>query len=177
MRLRDHVILGGSASAALAPVLGADLLIFFCASVLIDVDHYIDYVWHNAFRDLSPSGMFAYHRVLEGMWPRKEFLSLEVFHTVEFLAALYAASWLLASGALRAVFWGMVFHVLLDIVFLFRHRALFKRSYSVTEHLVRTAVMRSRGLRPSEVFAEAVEMTMGDKANARVEPIKPVDAR
>ena len=52
MKLREHVVLGGAAAAGLTPVLGAqDSLVFLGATVLIDVDHYWDYLVRNDFRN------------------------------------------------------------------------------------------------------------------------------
>lgn len=158
MSPRDHVIYGAAAAGALYPGLGINALYFWGASFLVDIDHYLDYVYHNGFTDFSLSRMFDYHNILERFWPRKEFLNVEVFHTAEFLAPLYIASRLLGSAALEAVFWGIIFHVLLDMFYLYRLRIFFKRSYSIIEYFIRKHLLERHGLYPAVIYMEAVEI-------------------
>ena len=68
MRLTDHVILGGFASVVLYPAIGVDAAFLFAGSVLIDVDHYLEYLYHNGFRDFSVTKMFRYHGALMHSW-------------------------------------------------------------------------------------------------------------
>lgn len=156
MTLKSHIIIGGAASAALYPVLGVDCIFFWFASFLIDIDHYLDFLYHNGFKDWSPRRMFDYHKVLVRHWHSPAFLNIEIFHTVEFLAALYAVAVLTGSAGLKAVFWGFIFHNLLDIIFLAKKGILFKRAYSFTEYFIRKRAMRLRGLCPSSLCTLAV---------------------
>lgn len=157
MNLREHVVLGGAAAAALAPVLGAqDSAVFWVASVLIDADHYGDYLYRTRFRDWSPRRMFDFHRTLFPRIRRPDFLALSLFHTVEWFAFVYVAAAFLKSSALAAVFWGMAFHLCLDAVWLALHHALFSRAFSMIEYLVRRRRLRRRGLDPDLVYEEAL---------------------
>jgi hypothetical protein len=160
MSPKEHVIYGGAASAALYPAMGVNALLFFAASFAIDFDHYLDYVYHNGFKDFSLKRMFGYHNALERMWDRPEFLNMEVFHTIEFIVPLFAAARLLDSLALEAVFWGITFHVLLDMVYLYRMKIFFKRSYSMTEYFIRRRALEMRGLKPVELYLSAVREAM-----------------
>lgn len=162
MRPRDHVIWGGVAAAALYPVLGAKSLVFWGASAAIDIDHYMDYVYHNGFRDWSWRRMFEYHRILSQHWFSPQFLNMEVFHTVEFLAALFIVATLDPTGVVMAVFAGFVFHCLLDVVFLTREGILTKRAHSLTEYFLRKRAMEARGLSPTRLCDyAAAEATAG----------------
>jgi hypothetical protein len=155
MRIHSHVILGGAAAALLYPVLGPRVAAFFAASVLIDIDHYMDYVYHNGFKDFSLKGMFAYHDVLAGQWQNPAFLVIEVFHTVEFLLLFYGAALALGSSILMAMLWGMLFHIVLDAIYMAAHSILFKRSYSFTEYFLRRRRLGRKGLRPGSICREA----------------------
>lgn len=170
MNLREHVVLGGGVALAFTPVLGAqDSAVFWVASVLIDADHYADYLYRNRFRDWSPRLMFAFHRTLFTRIRRPDFLALSLFHTVEWFALVYLAAAFLGSSALAAVFWGMAFHLFLDAVWLALHRALFSRAFSMLEYVIRRRRLRRRGLDPDLVYEEALT-TIGVTAPAAAQP-------
>lgn len=157
MNLREHVVLGGGVALALTPVLGAQgSAIFWVASVLIDADHYGDYLYRNRFRDWSPRRMFEFHRALFPQIHRPDFLALSLCHTVECFALVYVAATTLKSSALAAVFWGMSFHLLLDVVWLAWHRAFFSRAFSLIEYAIRRRRLRGRGTDPDLVYEEVL---------------------
>lgn len=156
MRPKDHVIYGTVAGAALYPALGADSLIFWAASFGIDLDHYIDYVYHNGFTDFSFKGMFAYHKELENHWHSPEFLNVEVFHTVEFMAPLLLYAYGTGSKALSALCLGFIFHIVLDMAFLYRKGIFSVRANSVTEYFIRKRLLIDKGLSPDSIYSGAV---------------------
>jgi len=162
MSPKDHVIYGTIASAALYPSIGADAIYFWAASFLIDIDHYLDYIYHNNFTDFSFKRMFDYHNALDKFWHSPEFLSLEIFHTLEFLGALYLVSLWTASTVLLAVFFGFVFHSVLDIIYLSGHGVFSIRAYSFTEYYMRRKRLVKMGYSPGEIYAEAVRIVNGD---------------
>ena len=134
MNLREHVILGGGAAVALSPVLGpAASVVFFASSVLIDVDHYWDYLQRNEFRNWSFGKTFAFHRVLFKNIQAPDFLAMNLFHTVEWFALVYLAGQWLGSRVIDAALAGMVFHLGLDLARLTWYRATFKRALSLVE--------------------------------------------
>lgn len=163
MSLKEHMILGGLASAALYPAIGANALFFWLASFLIDIDHYIDYVYHNGFTDFSVKRMFDYHDALTLFWKEPEFLNIEIFHTVEFLTPFYILSAMLDSNILQALFWGFIFHIVLDMIFLWRLDIFFKRTHSVAEYFLRRRLYARRGLKTVEIYSKAVEMVRRDR--------------
>ncbi|MFQ5735248.1 MAG: hypothetical protein ACE5GY_00110 [Thermodesulfobacteriota bacterium] len=158
MRPRDHVIYGGAAAAALYPVLGSGSLVFWGASVLIDVDHYIDFVYHNGLKDLSFMRMLEYHAVLRRWWRRPEFLNIEVFHTVEAIAPLALLSWWSGSPPLEAATLGMLFHIVLDTSSLVLSGVPFIRAHSVVEYIIRKRLLARRGLDPAALCKEAIRV-------------------
>jgi hypothetical protein len=155
--LKEHVVFGGVAAAALAPVLGMrEAGAFWAASVLIDVDHYWDFLYRNRFRNWSPGKMFAFHRALFPKARRRDFLGLNLFHTVEFFALVSAAGMLLGSRAVLAALLGLVYHLALDLIRLATHRALFARALSIVEYVVRRRRLVRHGIDPTRVYREAL---------------------
>ena len=157
MNLREHVILGGATAAALSPVLGPqESAVFWAASVLIDVDHYWDYLCRNRFRNWSFRKTFEFHRALFQRIRDPEFLALNVFHTVEwFLLVSLAGVWL-GSSVIVAAFLGMVFHLGLDLARLASCRATFARALSIVEYWVRRRALVARGLDPDRPYRDAL---------------------
>lgn len=159
MRPRDHVIYGAAGAAALYPALGSGSLLFWAASVAIDLDHYLDYLWHNRFTDLGFKGMFEYHRLLTKQWHNPAFLNIEIFHTIEFMAPLFIIAHLTDSDALFALFFGFVFHIALDLVSLYRNGIFFARAHSFPEYFLRKKMLEAKGYDPAGLYTEAARMT------------------
>jgi len=157
MKPREHVWIGGiAAAAAFAPELAGEAAAFWTATVLIDTDHYLDFLYYNRCRDLSIRGMFLFHRLLFQKIRRRDFLGLSVFHTAEFFAGLYLLATWTGSAILQAALLGCVFHLALDVAYLACYRSVFKRAYSVIEYGVRRRVMLRRGDDPDRPFRDVL---------------------
>ena len=167
MRPRDHVILGGVAAGALYPVLGVNALLLWIASFAVDIDHYLDFVYHNGFTDFSFARMFEYHAALNALGDRPEFLNVSIFHTVEFVVPLYAVAAYTGSRAVAAVFWGILVHIALDAIHLLRRRVFFKRSHSIMEYLIRRRRLVRRGLSPLGIYSQAIRIAKANTLNPR----------
>ncbi len=148
MKVEYHVVAGGVASAALIPVLGVNSAAFFASSVLIDFDHYLDYVYRSNFTDFSVKRMFAFHEFLYEKTSDTVFLGLSVMHTVEFLLLVYAVAALTGVAAIEAILWGLLFHMVLDLVYLYRQGRLFRRAFSIVEYVIRWNRLKRHGLHP-----------------------------
>jgi len=146
MTLRDHTIIGGAVSIILYPFIGLEAVWFFGASVLIDIDHYIDFIYHNGMKDFSPARMFLYHKILSRWLKDPEFLNMEIFHTVEFLTFILALALISKSPALAAVFFGLMLHIALDVIFLFRHKVLNKRVHSIAGYFIKKRALPKKAL-------------------------------
>lgn len=162
MTLKWHIITGAIGAAASYPYLGKWSAAFLAASVLIDADHYLDYVYHNGFRDFSVRRMFDYHALIVKYWHSADFISLEIFHTVEFMAALYIAAHISGSAVMTAVFIGCAFHIGLDMIYLGYHGIFFTRAHSMIEFLMRVRSMKAKGLNPSAPYEAAVKAAFGE---------------
>jgi hypothetical protein len=159
MRPTEHLLLGTAASALLYPMLGpAGAVTFLAGSVLVDIDHYIEYVYHNRLTDFGIRRMFRFHRAIGGLLKRPEMLNVEIFHTIEFMLLLYALSLYAGSAALNAFFFGILFHIALDMIDLLRRGIFFLRCNSLTEYFIRRRAMAGRGLVPRTVYTDALDI-------------------
>ncbi len=161
MRARDHALIGALTATALIPVLGENSVVFWTASVLIDGDHYVEYVYRNGFKDFSAKGMFRFNKSLSAVLSKENikggFLTICLLHTVEALGFLYIASELTGWPWLQSVFWGMLFHISTDLVHkLVRGGRIFGRALSIMEYVIRSNSMKRRGIRPQEVYRKAI---------------------
>lgn len=159
MKLRDHVIACTAGAVVLYPVLGANSLVFWLASIFIDLDHYLDFLWNNRFTDFSVRRMFSYHGWLSKRWHRPEFLNIELFHTAEFLGPLLILALWTGSGPLLALWLGCIFHCMLDIIYLAMNGVYAIRAHSFTEYFIRKRLLAKKGLDPALLYQEAVRMT------------------
>ena len=134
MTLRQHATLTAAASLFLLPFWNwTQLLLFSAGSVLIDVDHYLLYVWRR--KRLGIADMFEYHQELFTRRASIPYAGICIFHTVDFFAlCLVLALWFPLLWYLLA---GLVFHFLLDVLFLLRHDYALGRAYFVLEHYLR----------------------------------------
>lgn len=156
MKLRDHLIIGGVASVALAPLIGSQAALFGGASVLIDVDHYMHFLYRNRFRDWSVRRMFAFYQSLWERRHRDDLLSLEVFHTLEWAVLLALAAAWTGWTAIWVVLAGVLFHVELDRLYLRHHGVLNRRAHSVIDYFVRRRRLQHAGRDPALPFIDAL---------------------
>lgn len=162
MNLQEHIVLGGGAALVLSPILGAEgSLTFWTSSVLIDIDHYWEYLYHNRFKDWSWRKTFAFHAELFKHLADPRFLGLNLFHTVEWFVLVGSAACWWGSSTLLAVLGGMIFHLSLDLLRLAFHRAIFTRALSIVEYWIRRRRLFHMGLDPDGAYAEALAAIEG----------------
>ena len=131
--LKVHTIQSVATSAALYPLIGENAIPFGLAVIFIDLDHVVEYVRITGNHDVR--GVFPYCKLIEKNLDKK-FLVYNMFHTVEFFAAVFAMSFFLP--VLKYVFAGLVYHFVFDMVHLLRIRHPFGRVFSVFEYLYKT---------------------------------------
>ena len=153
--LRDHVIIGAVAGALLLPFLGLEGgFLFWISTILIDLDHFFNFLYYTRFRVFRLDVMFRFYEHVFHVRRREEFLAIEPFHAIEFLAAVGGgAFWL---PVIRPVFYGFLFHIAVDVVHLKRFGALTKRSHSVIEYYWRRKHILAAGGNPDRIFAETL---------------------
>lgn len=157
MKPQYHIVSGGVAASLLIPVLGVNSVVFWASSVLIDGDHYLDYLYRNGFKDFSVKRMFTFHELLFTRGQEQNFLGLNIMHTVEFLLLLYAVATFTGSTLVMAALWGMLFHMVVDVIYLYRQGRLFRRAFSIVEYAIRWNRMKRQGLRPQLPYHSALK--------------------
>jgi hypothetical protein len=154
--IRDHVLLGALVAALLAPRYGlAWALTFWAASVLIDVDHHLHFLRFAGWRRwLDFRGMFRFNAHLFAAIRRSDYLVLEIFHTAEAVALVAVLAWGV-SPILQPVFWGMCFHLAVDVVHLSLQGTPRARAWSFFEYAARAASLRRQEIDPTRIPREA----------------------
>lgn len=160
MQLKEHLLYGGAATVILAPFLGAKVLLFFFSTILIDADHYIDFLYYGKFRNWSVKSMFAFHGQMGRSRHLANFCALEAFHTIEFLLALLALAYYFSSPELYILLSGMIFHLYLDLYRLYKMKGIHLRALSFTEYWIRARRMKRAGTHIEKLFEEAYAISM-----------------
>ena len=160
MKLREHLIIGGVAMAVLYSHWGLwRVLLFWGAEVLIDADHYWDYLWRSKFKDWSGWRMFRYYDLTLKRLHDKSYLGFSLLHTAEVFIAVYLLAWRWNHIFFITIFWGMVFHLILDIIWLAHKKRFFIRAYSVIEYFIRKRLLIRRGLDPDGFYKEIFDQS------------------
>ncbi len=166
MCFTKHVVLGGIASIGFYLLWGPAAIYFWAGSVLIDIDHYTDYLYHNKFKDFSVRRMFDYHNLISsGMDRRPGFLNVSPLHTVEFLFPLYLCAHWTDSLAVKATVFGCLFHMCLDFISLYKKKIFFNRTFTVVEYIIRKRLLLRRGLNPTHIYIEAATIVRNQNGN------------
>ncbi len=160
MRLRQHLIIGGAAALALYFYYDWALwktTLFFAATVMIDADHYWDYLWRSKFADWSGWRMFRFSDWLKNNYDDKRYLAFSLLHTVEIFLLVYILARLWSGSFFMPILWGMFFHLFWDVVDLTYHKKPFLRAYSVIEYWLRKKSLLRRGISPDTFYREIFE--------------------
>jgi len=167
MKLQYHAVIGGTVALALTPVLGLNSTIFWVSSVLIDGDHYVDYVYRNGFKDCSIKRMFEFYCLLSKRRKEPDFLSLSLMHSAEFILLISVATAITGWVWLIATLGGIFLHILLDLFDMYLHGVLFRRSLSIIEYFVRLRRMKRQGLRPELHYQSVLESMFGHQYRSK----------
>jgi hypothetical protein len=133
MYVNKHIMLGAIFSLLVYLVFKITLfncILIFLASVLIDVDHYTFYARRK--KDFSLKN--AYHWWTKE-FPKKHKPILNVLHTAEFHTLVLALSFYFSSFIF--IFIGLLFHSILDIIYLLYYDVLGCREFSLIRYLMR----------------------------------------
>lgn len=132
MTLKQHAIQASAGSVILAPFLGFDVIIFFLSVILIDVDHYFEFV--VVCRRFGIKDMFRYYDwVLHG---EHAIYGLSVFHTAEMFLLLFTLGFW--SHYFWLILFGFSVHLVFDFYHLYIHNHLLHRAFSIIEYLIRS---------------------------------------
>ncbi|MBI4667681.1 MAG: hypothetical protein HY747_00605 [Elusimicrobia bacterium] len=159
---REHVFINALAAAGFAYFLGWRAgLAFWSAGVLIDFDHYIDFVYRTRAKFWGFREMFFFHTQIFERLYEKDFLCMEIFHTVEFMAGLTWLAVVIDAPVVWAALAGAFFHHVLDFFHLARRGAWRKRAFSFLEYLIRVHRMKRLGIDGCRHYQKAIEALSG----------------
>jgi len=133
----DHMLYGFIAALIilfLFPSIGAyGLLVIFLASVLIDADHYLYYVYKTRDFNLS-NAMSFYLEIGKKQCSSKKSAKepLMIFHTAEFWLLLFILSFF--NEVFAYVLAGVLIHVFLDIFHMRKYGVLHVRHHSILRY-------------------------------------------
>ncbi len=154
--LRDHVLLGLVVSVSFLPVWPAThCLVFWLSSTLVDSDHYLSLFYFSGFKLHSPMKALNFYSYLFDHGPNRKFLTLELFHTMEFVALIFFLAFGLNLAIFRPISLGISFHIAVDFIFLSRIHSLRTRCHSLIEFAVRKKAMNRNGIDPLAILREA----------------------
>ena len=100
--------------------------------------------------------MLNYHVHLFSHVREGNFLALEVFHTAEFLALFGWIAFYSNLSVLKGIFWGMMLHMAVDEIHLWRHGISFKRARSFLEYALRCRHLKKAGVDIQRPFENAL---------------------
>lgn len=156
--VRDHGLLGGFVAWALHPLLGKEAaVLFWVATVLMDLDHYVSFVARCGIRSVfQVRKMFLFHQLLFERAAEKGFLTMDPLHTLEVLAFITGAGIFWPLPWLRAMAYGFWLHFVTDLVHLARHGRSFARANSFLEYWIRRRRLAEEGVSPECVYQEVL---------------------
>lgn len=137
MKVSEHITYGAIASAGLSHWIGWNSIYFFIGSVAIDLDHYAEFLYYQKFKNWSIRDMFKWYGYLTRFINNTEYMVLHAFHTAEFWCALLVVISYFNSMELSYVFFGMMFHVVLDRIRMHQNGFLNIRANSFFEYYLR----------------------------------------
>lgn len=109
-----HIIVGIIVSFLLYPIYGLNVLIILISNILIDVDHYLWYIFRIKKYNLINAFNFYKDRKLRKKYGR----ILHIFHTSEILAILIILSFY--NKFFFLILMGVVIHLILDVIYEFK---------------------------------------------------------
>lgn len=160
MKLQSHIIAGAVGATVFYPLLGLSRsFLFLTASVLIDSDHYLEYLWRTGAKDWSPKRMFRYYDQITTRNHEKTKVGFSLFHTVEIFALVYFLGKYVSFDFFMPILFGMAYHMVFDVVWLTYHKVPTTRAYSIVEYFIRRHDLRKKGIDPDEFYRKMFELS------------------
>lgn len=132
MKIRDHIKYSLLPTIILFYIYKTNALFFFVSTIFIDIDHFIEYVFKTG--DFSVKRMFSFYEQIGDELGKSYYLGLSIFHTVEFMLLAAVLSFYADIG--KFLLAGILYHNILDFVYLARKGLFFKRSYSIFYYML-----------------------------------------
>lgn len=176
LRREKHFAASGIIGLLSIPVWGCVKSIFFVLANALDIDHYFDFLWRSRFKNLNIKYILKTVPIfsqacLKFARERKEGdpvpLAVNTLHTIEFvLFIFFLGEWVdnsFISVALTGIFWGVIFHIILDLIDAIRLKVPFGRCLSFTEYFIRRYFMKKKGQNPSDFYKWVLESILEKK--------------
>lgn len=130
MMPKYHIFFGAIFSAILffSGISFLNSFLFFLASVFIDVDHNIFYVYRK--KDWNFKNAYRFYKKL----PLKHKPVVHIFHTIEFIILILVLSYLWSSFIF--IFLGIVLHSIIDIIIMLYEKRIIGREFSLLRYLL-----------------------------------------
>lgn len=139
MKTWAHILFSLILAAAFYPLFGWKISLIFIGGVFIDIDHYFWYAYY--YKDLN---LFkAYKHFLIPMEKRDFTVNLGIlliFHTIEFLALVLVLSFYSEYALAFGI--GLLFHYILDLIFLLFVAKKFIANHSILYWLYKNKIQK-----------------------------------
>jgi|TARA_B100001964_G_C14136553_1_gene555425 hypothetical protein len=132
-----HLLVSLILAAILYPVFNWKALFILVGGVLIDIDHYLWYIYKYKKLSLFDSYKHFIINVKKGNFD-KDFGALLIFHSIEFLAALVVLSFY--NEFVLALTIGLLMHNLLDLIWTYFVPKRFIITYSIIYWLTKNKI-------------------------------------
>ena len=128
MKTWVHILVSSVIAYFAYPIAGWKVLLIFVGGVMIDIDHYLWYIYDNKkFNMFECYNHFTYEAEKNGF---KDVAGiLMVFHTVDFLLAMVIISFFSQYALLFTI--GLLPHYILDLIFILRVPKRFIVNHSI----------------------------------------------
>ena len=157
--LRDHAGMGGICALVFAYFMGPlPAIAFWLTTLLVDVDHYLQFLVYGRLRHWSLPKFLNFHLYLfENVRGNDKLLTVHVFHTVEFFTFATAACVLLDAPLLWGCLAGLLTHLVTDFWHLKRYGIYGRRANSYIEYFRRFNSLKNAGIDADAPFRDSIK--------------------
>lgn len=139
MKTSVHLVVSSILAAILYPLFNWKVLFILIGGVLIDVDHYLWYIYK--YKKLSLFGCYKHYISQTEKNQFKENIGiLLIFHTIEFLFIVTILSFYNEFALIFAL--GLLPHHILDLIFLYIHTKRFMADYSLIRWIYKNQIQK-----------------------------------
>ena len=138
MKTWVHFVVSSILAVIFYPIFNWKVLFIFAGGVLIDVDHYLWYVYR--YNNFNLFGCYSHYiRQFKDNF-KKNIGILLLFHTIEFLVIAVIFSFLNELVLIFTI--GLVSHYLLDLIFLYSVPKRFIANHSIIHWLIKNEIQK-----------------------------------
>ena len=139
MKTSVHIAVSIILAAALYPFFKSNVLLILAGGVLIDVDHYLWYIYQYKKFSILQSYKF-YIKVMDANDFAKVDGILCIFHTIEFLLLMILLSFYFELALIFTI--GLVSHYLMDLLYLYLAPKHFILNHSVIYWIYKSLIQK-----------------------------------